>query len=225
MTDTIDLINKAVAEVMTPEFVKDRVATRVEKLVTEAVDDALRSYSDIGKQIKEAVAASLKVNELNLPSYGCMVTGMIEQQVKDHAGALIKARLAEDVRDLLNIAPAEIKLSEIAKGMIEWRSGFDNNDYGDVITVIVGDSSYGSTWLYLDEREHRPERDKHSCPHRILLKEDGTISSATIDNVDLKTTQHIGKAYGLSDQIRAYYAAGTKIILDEDNVVTSVGDY
>lgn len=222
MTDTIDLINKAVAETMTPEFVKAQVATRVEKLVTEAIDDALRSYSDIGKQIKEAVAASLKVNDLNLPSYGLLVTGMIEQQVKDHAGALIDARLAEDIRDLLNIAPAEIKLSEIAKDMIQGRH---DDGYGEVITVMVHHNEYGSTWLYLDEEEHRTERDKYQCRHSLLLNEDGTISSATIDKRDLKNTQHIGRCWSLGNKIRAYYAAGTKIILDEDAVVTSVGDY
>ncbi len=40
MADTTDLISKAVAEVMTPDFVKSQVATRVQKLVSEAVDDA-----------------------------------------------------------------------------------------------------------------------------------------------------------------------------------------
>lgn len=223
MTDTIDLINKAVAETMTPEFVKKQVATRVEKLVTEAIDDALRSYSDIGKQIKEAVQASLKVNDLNLPSYGLLVTGMIEQQVKDHAGALIDARLAEDIRELLSIAPAEIKLSQIAKEMIEGHH--DRDGYGAVITVIVEHSEYGSTWLYLDEEQHHARRDKYQCRHSLLLNKDGTISSARLDKRDLKDTQHIGRDYGLPDKIRAYYAAGTKIILDEDAVVTSVGDY
>lgn len=222
MTDTIDLINKAVAEVMTPEFVKKQVATRVEKLVVEAVDDALRSYSDIGKQIKEAVKASLQVNDLNLPSYGLLVTGMIEQQVKDHAGGLIDARLAEDIRELLNIAPREIKLSEIAKDMIKGRH---DDGYGEVITVMVHHNEYGSTWLYLDEEEHRPERDKYQCRHSLLLNEDGTISSATVDKRDLKNTQHIGRCWSLGNKIRAYYAAGTRIILDEDAVVTSVGDY
>lgn len=222
MTDTIDLINKAVAEVMTPEFVKTQVATRVEKLVVEAVDDALRSYSDIGKQIEAAVKASLQVNDLNLPSYGLLVTGMIEKQVKDHAGALIDARLAEDIRELLSIAPAEIKLSEIAKDMIEGRH---DDGYGEVITVMVHHNEYGSTWLYLDEEEHRTERDKYSCRHSLLLNEDGTISSATIDKRDLKNTQHIGRCWSLGNKIRAYYAAGTRIILDEDAVVTSVGDY
>lgn len=222
MTDTIDLINKAVAETMTPEFVKKQVATRVEKLVTEAIDDALRSYSDIGKQIKEAVAASLKVKDLNLPSYGLLVTGMIEQQVKDHAGALIDARLAEDIRELLNIAPAEIKLSEIAKDMIEGRH---DDGYGEVITIIVEHNDYGTTWLYLDEEERHPDRDKYKCRHSLLLNKDGTISSARLDKRDLKDTQHIGRDRGLPDKIRAYYAAGTKIILDEDAVVTSVGDY
>ncbi|NBB64297.1 hypothetical protein GVN18_34100 [Pseudomonas sp. ODNR1LW] len=220
MTDTIDLINKAVAEVMTPDFVKEQVATRVEKLVVEAVNDALRSYSDIGKQIKEAVPASLQVNDLNLPSYGLLVTGMIEKQVKDHAGALIDARLAEDIRELLNIAPAEIKLSEIARDMIKDRH---DDGYGEVITVIVEPNEYGSTWLYLDEEEHL--RDKYLCQHSLLLKEDGTIRSARIDKRDLKDTQNIGRSYGLPDRIRAYYAAGTRIILDEDAVVTSVGDY
>ncbi len=47
----------------------------------------------------------------------------------------------------------------------------------------------------------------------------------TIDKRDLKDTQHIGRTWGLGDKVRAYYAAGTKIILDEDFVVTSVGDY
>jgi len=223
MTDTVDLINKDVAETMTPEFVKKQVATRVEKLVTEAIDDALRSYSDIGKQIKEAVAASLKVNDLNLPSYGLLVTGMIEKQVKDHAGALIDARLAEDIRDLLNIAPAEIRLSQIAKEMIEGRH--DHDGYGEVITVIIEHSDYGSTWLYLDEEQHHARRDKYQCRHSLLLNKDGTISSARLDKRDLKDTQHIGRDYGLPDKIRAYYAAGTKIIVDEDAVVTSVGDY
>jgi hypothetical protein len=67
------------------------------------------------------VAAGVEDADLNLPSYGLLVTGMIEKQVTDHASALIDARLAEDIRELLNIAPAEIKLSEIAKGMIEGR--------------------------------------------------------------------------------------------------------
>lgn len=222
MTDTTDLISKAVAEVMTPEFVKNQVATRVQKLVTEAVDDALRSYSDIGKQIKEAVKASLAVNDLNLPSYGLLVTGMIEKQVTDHASALIDARLAEDIRELLNIAPAEIKLSAIAKGMIEGRH---DDGYGEVITVIVERSEYGSVWLYLDEEKHHSSRDKYQCRHSLLLNQDGTISSARLDKRDLKDTQHIGRSYGLPDRIRAYYAAGTKIVLDEDAVVTSVGDY
>lgn len=223
MTDTTDLINRAVAETMTPEFVKKQLATRVEKLVIEAVDDALRSYSDIGKQIKEAVHASLKVNDLNLPSYGLLVTGMIEKQVQDHAGALIDARLAEDIRDLLNIAPAEIKLSQIAEEMIQ--SHHDRDGYGEIITVIVEHNDYGSTWLYLDDEDHHPVRDKYKCRHNMLLNKDGTISSAQLDKRDLKDTQHIGRGYGLPDKIRAYYAAGTRIILDEDAVVTSVGDY
>lgn len=130
--------------------------------------------------------------------------------------------MAEDIRELLNIAPAEIKLSEIAEDMIRDRH---DDDCGEVITVIVERNEYRSTWLYLDEERHHPLRDKYQCRHSLLLNEDGTISSARLDKRDLKDTQNIGRSYGLADKIRAYYAAGTKIVLDEDAVVTSVGDY
>jgi hypothetical protein len=35
----------------------------------------------------------------------------------------------------------------------------------------------------------------------------------------------IGRAHGLEQKLRAYVACGTKIVVDEDCVVTSVGDY
>lgn len=145
MADTTDLINKAVAEVMTPDFVKSQVASRVQKLVVEAVDDALRSYSDIGKQIKEAVKASLAVNDLNLPSYGLLVTGMIEKQVTDHASALIDARLAEDIRELLNITVRYVPKNY--KNYPPYRS-LDENCFtnGTLPSISFGFSSCSQKW-------------------------------------------------------------------------------
>lgn len=217
-----DIINQAVAEIMSPAFVEEKVRTRVEKLVVESVDDALRSYSPIAKLIKEAVAAALQVNQLDLPSYGSLVTGLIEREVKANASALIDARLAEDIRELLSSAPAEIKLSEIAQGMID--EGDFTNEYGEAITVILGDAEYSSRWLYLDDGVAHKERDKHSCKVKMLLRADGTIACAHLNDRDLKDIKFLGRSYGIQDRVRAWYAAGTKIILDEDAVVTSVGD-
>ncbi len=215
-----NLISAAVSARMTPEFIEKEVNTRVEKLILESVDRALRSYSDTGKLIEKAVEDALKVDRLDLPSYGHIVTQMLKAQIDVRVAPLVAGRLAEDMEELLKLAPKEVKLSEIAASMIDGKEG-----YGPVITVIVHRTEYGSTWIYLDEEEVIEERNKYRCRHRLLISEDGRISGAYVGERELKRDSYIGRVYGLEQRIRAYVACGTKIILDEDFVSTSVGDY
>jgi hypothetical protein len=218
--DLSTLISDAVATKMTPEFIEKEVATRVDKLIVESVDRALRSYSDTGKLIEKAVEDALKIERLDLPSYGSIVTQMLKAQLEATVAPLVAGRLAADMEELLKLAPKEVKLSEIAGFM---RESHDGDSYGDVITVIVERSEYRSTWIYLDEEAHYERRDKYKCRHSILLSEDGTISSARTSERDVGKSW-IGRAHGLEQKLRAYVACGTKIVIDEDHVVTSVGD-
>jgi len=59
----------------------------------------------------------------------------------------------------------------------------------------------------------------------MAIDKDGKIYSATLEGRSLKDTARLGRGYGIEQLIRAWYACGTKIILDEDHVVTSEGDY
>lgn len=221
MTDLANLISAAVVAKMTPEFIEKEVNTRVEKLIVESVDRALRSYSETGKLIEKSVEEALKVNKLDLPSYGEIVTQMLKAQIEERVAPLVAGRLAEDMDELLKLAPKEIKLSEIADMMRERHGG---EAYGPVITVIVEENDYGSTWIYLDEDNHFENHKKYQCKHHILLSKDGTISSARCSERDAKKGW-IGMVYGIEQRLRAYVACGTRLIVDEDNVVTSVGDY
>lgn len=215
------IISAAVAAKMTPDFIEKEVNSRVEKLIIESVDRALRSYSDTGKLIEKAVEDALKIERLDLPSYGSIVTSMLKAQIEATVAPLVAGRLAADMEDLLKLAPKEVKLSQIAD---EMRERYEGEGYGPVITVIVEHNDYGSTWLYLDEETHHERRDKYKCKISVLVSKDGTISSARTDDRDVGKGW-IGRAYGLEQKLRAYVACGTKIILDEDAVVTSVGDY
>ena len=81
MSDNLtNLISAAVAAKMTPDFIEKEVNSRVEKLVIECIDRSFRSYSDTAKQVEEAVTAALKVDRLDLPSYGAMVTAMLKSR-------------------------------------------------------------------------------------------------------------------------------------------------
>lgn len=224
MTDLTSLISAAVAAKMTPEFIEKEIDARVGKLLTESIDNALRSYSGVGKMIKDAVEEALKVESIDLPTYGSIVTKILKAQIEARCSELVAGRLAEDMEQLLNLAPKEIKLSTIADDMRESR---DSDGWGEVITVIVDHSDVvaGYKRIYLDDREVYRRDDKYKCDFHLSLDSDGKIFGATINGSDLNCTKVIGRSYGLGQSIRAWVACGTRIIVDEDDVVTSVGDF
>lgn len=221
MTDFTNLISKAVTAKMTPAFIEKEVDSRVEKLIIESVDRALRAYSDTGQLLQKAVEDALRVDRLDLPSYGEIVTKMLKAQIEARVSELVAGRLAEDMEEILKLAPKEIRLSQIADIM---RDGHDEG-YGPVITVLVDQNEYGSTWLYLDESDVYKLSDKYKCRHRLLVSKDGKIASARTDGKERADTKQIGRAFGFDQMIRAWVACGTVITIDEDEVVTSVGDY
>lgn len=222
MTDFSGLISAAVAAKMTPDFIEKEVATRVDKLIVESIDRALRSYSDTGKLIERAVEDALRVDRLDLPSYGSTVLSILKAQIEATVAPLVAGQLAKDMEDLLSLAPKEVKLSQIADEMRKHR---ESEGWGPVITVEVERTEYGSAWVYLDENQHHERRAEHEAQHRLLIGKDGVISGGWLDRRPMQDGEYVGRNYGLAQKIRAYVACGTKIILDEDAVITSVGDY
>ncbi|MBP8235697.1 MAG: hypothetical protein KAY22_25715 [Rhizorhabdus sp.] len=227
MTDTdnlTSLISRAVVAKMTPEFIEKEVDARVAKLITESVDKALRTYSETGRLIEKAIEDALRVDRLDLPAYGETVKGILKTQIEARVSELVSGQLARDMDELLGLAPKEVKLSAIADYM---REQYENGEhYGPVITVIVEEKRHDSTWVYLDDEKHHAPRDWHRCRFSLLIRGDGTIASASVgSNTDELGRKRIGRAVGVEQRLRAYVACSTKIILDEDAVVTSVGDY
>lgn len=217
------LITGAVAERMTPEFVEKQVIERTDKLITDAIDHALRSYSKTGKLIEEAVENALRVDRLDLPSYGETVAALLKSQIDEKVSILLAGKLAEDMDNLLKLAPKEVRLSEIAEYMLKDHE--EDGAYGEVITVEVERSSYCSdyAYIYLDEKEaNTPNK---GCPISLHVCPKGKILSANLGRYELKSSTFVGRRYGLEQRILAYYACGTRIIIDEDNVVVSCGDY
>ena len=217
-----DLISAVVAERLTPDFVEKEVVARVDKLIAASVEQAFRSYSDTGKLIEKAVTDALRVDRLDLPSYGSVVAGILKAQIEARVSGLVAGQLAADMEELLSLAPKEVKLSDIAADMLKLHT----EDYGPVITVEVERTEYGSAWVYLDEERHLKGREaRREAECQLLVGKDGNISSASFRGRDINDNKHIGRPYGLAQKIRAFVACGTTITLDEDCVVTSVGDY
>lgn len=228
MTDNLtNLISQAVVATMTPEFVEREVKTRVERLITESINSALRSYSDTGKLIEKAVQDAIKVERLDLPSYGLMVHDMLKNQIEALVSPLIAGRLAEDMAELLKLAPKEVTLSSIVAGMVNARK--EDGAYGpDLVTCIIEEGNYDNTWVYLDEHNSYAPHDKYQCDYRLMLDKDGRIFSATMRGTEYNSGKPnktvIGRSYGLEQKFRAMIACNTQIIIDENEISTGWED-
>lgn len=219
MTDLTNLISNAVAAKLTPDFIENEINTRVEKLIVESINSALRSYSETGKLIEKAVSDALRVDSIDLPAYGETVCKILKAQIEARVSDLVSGQLAKDMDELLNLAPKEVKLSEIAEWMLEY-----NRERGEGgITVIVERDDYGYSTIYLDERRlEKPQRkyDCRDCRYSLSVDKYGKIYTAKIDKKDVRDVERIGRSYGIAQKISAYVACGTKMIIDEDDVVT-----
>lgn len=226
MTDTLDLtsiISTAVAAKMTPEFVNKEVNTRVEKLIIESIDRALRTYSDTGKLIEKAIEDALRVDKIDLPSYGSTVAKMVKAAIEHRVAEVVQGRLKQDVEDLLQLAAQSVKISELAEAMLE--SHKSDGSYGEVTTFIMEESEYGHRWLYLDDENVYEERDKFRCKYRLMVSKDNKIASAYIGDRAAQAENWIGRSYGFEQRLRAYVACGTVIEFDTEYPCTTVGDY
>lgn len=218
-----NLISAAVAKRLDAGFIEKEIETRVDKLITESIDRALRTYSETGKLIEKAVEDSLRVDKIDLPSYGVTVAKMVGAAVEHRVAEVVQGRLKQDIEDLLSLAPKSVKISDLAEAMLEAHKS--DGAYGEVTTFIIEDSQYRSRWLYLDDDNVHNERDKYRCKFRLLVSDDGTISSVYVGGHAAKSENWVGRSYGFEQRLRAYVACGTVIEFDTDYPCTSVGDY
>ena len=208
------LVIDAVAVTVTPEMIQEKVQKHVDDIVKDALREALSVYGETGKQIKVAITKALQIHDLDLPEYGLMVSQMVQASVAQYTNQLVAEKLAEDMRDMLSLAPKTIKLSEIVASMFE-----DNEELQEVFCELK-EASYGeSRWLHLSP-ERLSSRDSGRADIRVLIDKNGKVAAGWLGEKDLKTTKSFGNFYGLEQKFRVYYACGTVIELDEDNVTT-----
>lgn len=215
----------------------EKIGAVVESTVNRAIEETLSSYSEFGKQLKKSVEESLRIRgEIELPEYNQTILNLIAAQLEKATQDSIQRQVAERMTDLLEPAPAEIKLSELVE---EYRKYLkDRTDSG-----CVCDSSHefhfsiresSGSFLYVQFSEEQLE--KHGQPDIEfgLAKRDRdgvkryemfTLSFDQAKNVQRE--MFAGPLYGFQRRLFQMHAAKTAVIVDvsEDGVDTSYGDH
>jgi hypothetical protein len=243
------LVQDALNAAATPEKIAAKVQAHVDKAVDEAIADAMRSWSDTGKVLKGALTDSLRVNNLNLPSYGHVVAQIVERQIQARVSEVVAAKLAADLENLLTLAPKRAKLSELVAELLgKDEDGECRCDGPSRVYCNVEWQDWAAAYINISKEKPASRYDSDISLIIWLPKKgddyargeviEGTISSGHVKGSDLKKdvrfgygTEHpkqkteFGRWFGFEQKILAMYACGTVIEIDEDAVVTSRGDW
>lgn len=215
MFDLEQAIVSAVRNLVESGRLTEKVAEHADKMLDDIVGDVLRSYSDLGKQIKEAVKKSLSIDpeELGLAGYNRVVLDTIRGRLQRAIHQVGVEKLQKDLDELLGTnAPETLKLSKLIEEFKEWAANWGATT--GRCTIILEETQYKSRWLRLD-REAR--KDKYQCQFAILIGQDGHPSFTRIEHADPNKAIMLGKLDGFAQRLFQLRAAGTKLEIDQED--------
>lgn len=220
--DLNKMMNDALAQMKEENFVEGVVRKRLEKTITEIVDDVFREYSDFGKRLKGCIEENLNINfkKLGLEGYNGLVLAAVKEQLDKAITVQGIDKIKQATEEMLSDIKAEYTLTEIIEKLKgestkeEWEF-----DYDEKISLIIEDGGSGYKHIYLDEEE---KDRKYSYDYQIDLDNDGKPYSIKLRDEEINPKKILGGLYGLEKLLFKIYASGSKIILDQGN---NVDDY
>jgi hypothetical protein len=226
----IDAVQRRTSE----EAIRTLVEKQIEGVVERAVVDQFRSYGNITKSIQEQLAAALVVPALDLPAYGHMVMSLVRAKLDENLNDLLKTQISAQLDEMLSIAPAELKLSDVVEAMREYRKSEVEYDQWSRFHVDVEEPSsgaYSSSWVKLhcekrEESRYSSTPDKHFHEVRFLASNSGPgkISALTIDQRDVDSIYRLGHMSKWKRMIFAAYCCKTPFIIDKTDFDTEIDE-
>lgn len=195
------------------------ISKYVDKLIDDAASDCLRSYSDVGKALKEqfskAIMPQLK-DISDLPTYHEYVTNRLKLATQQFYDNRLAAVLDKELSELLQEVPEKITLSWLVQQVM--KDAKDDEYEGEITLIIDIDNSYGSVWahIYLDENADTAKRD---CKYDLHLSQDKdtlkwSIIGLRVDHRKAGENLSIGKLYNFEKILFNVYAMKGQIDLD-----------
>ncbi|RSK89728.1 hypothetical protein EJF22_22305 [Pandoraea apista] len=109
-----------------------------------------------------------------------------------------------------------MKLSALVKDFVEISlHRYDADSLDDEFTMIVErDQSYSQLRFESVFFDRRPYQESHRCAYHLRLV-DGVVKNIRFDGTDPGKALFVGHLYGFERRLFQLYAAGTSLILDD----------
>lgn len=246
------LLAERVTEFANGDRPKEIIDAGIEKLFKEVVEDAFRSYGDMGKLVKEAVKAAMPSNVsdmFELTRYNALIANMLrERWISSGVEGDMLRRANEAFEQVLKdeVIPNFVSLRELLELFVEENKDDAAQNQWEHPEIRFIESDYGGGLrIHFDqepEESHRrssysgPERSEWRLEHRICVRWDdrnpekdvrgniiGEVYSAQIDE------KPIGRDFAIHSRwerlIAALYFGAAKLVIDCDADEFSYGLY
>ncbi|GAO43777.1 hypothetical protein [Flavihumibacter petaseus] len=206
------------------------IREKLTKTLNDVIEESLRSWSDFGKKLKEAVNKALDIDleRLSVLDYNEIVVRTVKEQLDASLFKHVQGPIADQIRSYVGLLEKqEWKLSEIihkfiSEEILEGKDGYEDGE----IYCEVKKSEYGTVTIIFDETE----KSWYDCKYRLYAdSKDGKVFSFAIGDKysrkEIRGDVRIdGVLHGFDGFIFKLYATGAKIILDEPETFWSTGD-
>lgn len=216
--DLNKMVNDALTNIESSGFVEKKVQERLEKTIEGIVEDMFREYSDFGKDLKEKVKAELQINldELHLEIYNVLILKAVAEKVNQTVRLQGIEQLKQGLDEMLTIEKKDVKLSDLIEKLKEESLEWDDDLRGKELSLHIDKKQYLS-FIYIDEK---PDKCNYECSYHITVREDGTIFNVKIKDQEISKSLIMSGMRGFEEELFKMYAAGSKLIIDEDDVDT-----
>jgi len=217
-----DQVQLALNNIVESGKIQEIVAKNVEKTIESLFHDALREYSDFGKNLKEIVQSVLQIDLSTVSTLGYqqIVTDIVKQKLREATLEHISKPLEETLNQI--IAPFEKRTYKLSEIIAKYREcEWDSSDDDEVeISFHVEYGNYGSIYIGFDKES---SKERYSCEYQISIdKKDGHMWMFEIkgwkpQRGDLRASSMHGP---FDHFIFNLYASQCPIELDEKDVET-----
>lgn len=212
MIDLNKIVNDSMEQIEKEGFVEKIVKERLEKTISDIVDDTFRSWSDFGKNLKTHIEENLNVNleKLSIDGYNTLVLKAVQEKLDNAMKIQGVEKIKESMDNMLKDVEDEYSLSELIEELKQedYREEWEY-DEDDQITLIIEESG-SFKYIYMDKES---DKRKYECDYRILIYKN-EISSVTIKNKAIDKKSIMAGFSNLGDTLFKIYASGAKIVLD-----------
>lgn len=200
-----EIVNTKVKSMIDSGAIAEMIESKIEKTISEVVDNELRSYSDFGKRLKEYINKSLQVNfdELGFEGYNENLLRVISKVYQNSMQSEHLEKVKKLTEQMLANPPELVTLSSLVEAVkekaieIAKEADYEPYTYEGEITCIIRDrNDKFFTYVHLDPREGVGA---YNCAYQIGISKfsDGVkIMSLRMNDQDSKDL-FVTETYGL----------------------------